>query len=262
MTTREAGSGAWLRRFHPAPPAATQLVCLPHAGGSASFYYPVSQQLSGMLEVIAVQYPGRQDRRHERCIDDLRTLAAAVFDQLRPLVDRPLALFGHSMGATLAFEVAQLLAERTGAGPAHLFVSARPAPSCSRNDTVHLLGDEGLLADVRLLSGTDPQVLGDEEMVRSALPAIRADYRAAETYRYRPRPPLSCPITAFCGDADPKATVEEVRAWAGHTDAAFDLTVFPGGHFYLVRHQAEILRAVADADARGLRYQGPAHRPN
>jgi surfactin synthase thioesterase subunit len=226
---------------------ATRLICLPHAGGSASFYFPVSQKLSGTLEVIAVQYPGRQDRRHEPCVDDLRTLASAVFDVVRPLADRPLALFGHSMGATLGFEVARLLTERAGVALANLFVSGRAAPSSGRNERVHLLGDRGLLADVRLLAGTDSRVLGDEETLRLALPAIRADYRAAENYRYQPAPPLSCPITAFAGDADPKATVDEVRAWRGHTSATFDLTTFPGGHFFLVRHRDEILRAIVAA---------------
>jgi surfactin synthase thioesterase subunit len=247
MTTSETSQALWIRRYHPAPDAATRLVCLPHAGGSASFYFPVSQRLSGTdIDVVAVQYPGRQDRRHEPCIDDLRALAGAVVDVLRPLGDRPIALFGHSMGATLAFEVAGLLGH-AGIPPSHVFVSGRRAPSRPRDERVHLLDDEGLLADVRELSGTDPLVLGDEEMLRAALIAIRADYRAAETYRYRPVPPLRCPITAFTGDTDPKTTIDEVRAWRTHTTGAFDMKVFPGGHFFLVRHQAAILRAVAEA---------------
>jgi surfactin synthase thioesterase subunit len=248
MTTSETIRAQWIRRFLPVPDAATRLVCLPHAGGSASYYFPVSQRLSGEdIDVVAVQYPGRQDRRHEPCIDDLRALADAVVDVLRPTGDRrPIALFGHSMGATLAFEVACLL-ERAGTGPTHLFVSGRRAPSRPRDERVHLLDDDGLLADVRRLSGTDARILDDEEIVRTALPAIRADYRAAETYRYRPVPPLRCPITAFTGDDDPKATVDEVGSWREHTTAAFDMRVFAGGHFFLAQHQAVILRVVAEA---------------
>lgn len=247
MTATEIERQQWIRRFHQSPDAAVRLVCLPHAGGSASFYFPVSQRLSSEFDVVSVQYPGRQDRRHEPCVDDLRDLAAAVFEALRPIADRPIALFGHSMGATLAFEVARLLEGRAGVVPTHLFVSGRRAPSRHRDEQVHLLGDEGLLADVRRLSGTDSRVLGDPEMLRAALPSIRADYRAVETYRYRPEPPLRCPITAFTGDDDPKTTIDEVRSWAEHTTAAFDLKVFPGGHFFLVAHQAAILGSVAEA---------------
>lgn len=112
---------------------------------------------------------------------------------------------------------------------------------------MHLLDDEGLLADVRKLSGTNAAILGDQELLRAALPAIRSDYRAAETYAYRPGPPLSCPITAFTGDNDPKTTVDEARAWSTHTTGPFDLKVYPGGHFFLADQQAAVLRAISTA---------------
>ena len=169
-----------------------------------------------------------------------------VFAVLRPWLTAPTALFGHSMGASLAFELARLIEAETGETPAHLFASGRRAPSAHRAETVHLLDDRGLLADVRKLSGTDMAVLGDEDMLRAALPAIRSDYRAAETYAYRPGPPLRCPITVFTGDDDPKTTVEEARAWSTHTTGPFDLQVFPGGHFFLTLHQKAILRRISE----------------
>ncbi|MDI5939939.1 alpha/beta fold hydrolase [Micromonospora harpali] len=246
----DSDNGLWVRRFHPAPAGARRLVCLPHAGGSASFYFPVSRALSPAVEVLAIQYPGRQDRRQEPCVDNLPELARQVFGVLRPWLDQPLAIFGHSMGATLGFEVARLIEAETGASAAHLFPSGRRAPSCPRHETVHLLDDEGLLADVRRLSGTNSAVLGDAELLRAALPAIRNDYRAAETYEYTPGPKLGCPVTVFTGDADPKTTVDEARAWERHTTGAFDLQVFPGGHFFLAQHQPAILRTISAALAR------------
>ncbi|GHJ16545.1 MULTISPECIES: thioesterase II family protein [unclassified Micromonospora] len=239
-------NGLWVRRFHPAPDGAPRLVCLPHAGGSASFFFPVSRALSPAVEVLSVQYPGRQDRRHEPCVPSIGELARQVADVLRPWRDRPLAFFGHSMGATLGFEVARLV-EAEGGAVAHLFPSGRRAPSCHRHETVHLLDDEGLLADVKKLSGPNSAVLGDPDMLRAALPAIRSDYRAAETYTYAPGPKLSCPVTVFTGDADPKTTVDEARAWSEHTTGAFDLHVFPGGHFFLASHQPAILRTLSAA---------------
>lgn len=240
-------NGLWVRRFHPAPAGAPRLVCLPHAGGSASFFFPVSRALSPAVEVLSIQYPGRQDRRHEPCVPTIGELARQVFGVLRPWLDQPLAIFGHSMGATLGFEVARLIEAETGSPAAHLFPSGRRAPSCRRHETVHLLDDEGLLADVKKLSGTNSAVLGDPDMLRAALPAIRSDYRAAETYEYVPGPKLSCPVTVFTGDADPKTTVDEAKTWAEHTSGPFDLHVFPGGHFFLAQHQPAILRTLSAA---------------
>ncbi|MFI8091855.1 thioesterase II family protein [Streptomyces sp. NPDC086080] len=233
----------WIRRYFPSADAAVQLVCLPHAGGSAPFYRPVAQALSPRVEVLAVQYPGRQDRRHEPMIDDLGVLADRVCEAVAAAVDRPFALFGHSMGATLAFETASRLEGRQ-MFPMRVFASGRRAPSRVRDERVHLRDDDGMVAELRALSGTDQRIFGDEEILRMVLPAIRNDYRAAETYRYTPGPRLRCPITALTGDSDPKASHEEVDAWRAHTAAAFELKTYPGGHFYLVDHVPEVLRVI------------------
>lgn len=247
-----AESDEWIRRYRPAPGAAIRLVCLPHAGGSASFFLPVAAALSPAVDVLAVQYPGRQDRLREPMIDDLGDLADAVVTALTPWLDRPFAFFGHSMGATLAFEVTRRLEQGAGPAPLHLFASGRRAPSRHRDENVHLGGDDRIIAELTELSGTDTRVLGEEEMLRMVLPAIRNDYRATETYRYRPGPPLSCPITVLTGDADPKTSLEEAEAWRDHTTGPFDLRVYPGGHFYLADHQSEVLDAITDRLAVGL----------
>lgn len=243
----------WIRRFHPAPQAPTRLVCFPHAGGSASFFFPVSRSLSPSLDVLAVQYPGRQDRRNEPCLETIEELADEITECLLPWDDRPVAFFGHSMGSTLAFEVALRL-EKRGVVLKALFASGRRAPSRSREEHIHGTDDEGLIQEIKSLNGTDPQMLQDDEILRLALPAIRSDYRAVETYRYEPGPPLNCPLLALVGDEDPKVSMEEVRAWGDHTVGRFDLQVYPGGHFYL---NAEAPRVI-DAIAREL--SGPATR--
>jgi pyochelin biosynthetic protein PchC len=235
----------WVRRFHPAPEAGTRLVCLPHAGGAATYYLPLSAALAPDIETLAVQYPGRQDRHNEPCVDSLPELARQVVPQLLLWTDRPLALFGHSMGASLAFEVAWLLEHEHGVTPAALFASGRRAPSRHRDESVHLRGDDELIRDVHELSGTDSQLLEDAEMLRMVLPAIRSDYKAAETYRYVPGPDLSCPVTALIGDDDPRVTVEEARSWAAHTTGTFALKVYGGGHFYLKHHIEAIAREIS-----------------
>lgn len=248
-----AVAGDWVRRFHPAPDAAVRLICFPHAGGSASYYFPVSRALSPRVEVLAIQYPGRQDRRLEPCVDNVRQLADLVVPELLPFTDRPVALFGHSLGATLAFEVALRL-EAAGAPPLWLFASGRRAPSRSRPERNHELPDELLVANLQRLSGTDAQVLEDPEMLKMILPAVRADYRAAELYRYRSGPLLSCPVLAMIGDQDAEVTTEEAEAWASHTAGGFGLRVFPGGHFYLNEHATAVLKEINDRIAAPSRF--------
>ena len=240
----------WLRRFRPASDTAPRLVCLPHAGGSASYFRPVAAMLSPTVDVLAVQYPGRQDRRGERCVDVLDDLVDQVFDAVRPRADRPLTLFGHSMGATVAFEVARRL-EAVGIVPAGLFVSGRRAPHRSRIENVHQRTDDELVSVIAQLAGTDNRLLADEEIRRMLLPALRADYRAIETYTFQPGPGLRCPVVALVGDDDEVATVDEVRAWRDHTTGPFELRVFDGGHFYLNDHAA----AVVDELARHLQVE-------
>jgi surfactin synthase thioesterase subunit len=231
---------AWIRRYRPAPAAPVQLVCFPHAGGSASFYLPVAVALSPGIDVLSVQYPGRQDRLAEPCVDDVGTMAEHVVAAVRPVLDRPVALFGHSMGAVVAFEVAQRLERDSSVDLVRLFTSGRRAPAVSRDDTVHLRDDDGLVAELRSLSGTDTQVLDDDELLRMVLPAIRADYRAVETYRAAPGSVVRCPITALIGTDDPRVDPHEAKMWQQHTTGGFDFHEFAGDHFYLAARQAEV----------------------
>ncbi|MFF2808879.1 thioesterase II family protein [Streptomyces sp. NPDC058000] len=247
MTTG-TGSDTWVRRFRLAPGAPVRLVCFPHAGGAASFFHPLARQLSPDVEVLPVQYPGRQDRRHEPPLTDIGLLAAHLATELSAVLDEgPTAFFGHSMGATVAFETVRRL-EREGRGdPLMLFASGRRAPGLARTERVHLLDDAGLLAELRELDGTGGALLDDPEVVRAVLPALRADYRAIETYRCTPPDAVvHCPVTALTGRADPRVSVADARAWVRHTTGPFRLRTFDGGHFYLgseVRPVADVVRA-------------------
>ncbi|SOE09139.1 Surfactin synthase thioesterase subunit [Streptomyces sp. 2323.1] len=245
MSSPLADDGLWCRRFHPAPDAGRRLVCFPHAGGSASFYHPVSAALSPRVDVLAVQYPGRQDRRQEPALDDIGLLADRIAEALGAWTDRPLTFFGHSMGALVAFEVARRL-ERDGDGPVRLFASGRRAPSAYRDEQVHRRDDDGIVAELRALSGTDARVLDDEEMLRMVLPALRSDYKAVETYRSEPGAVVRCPVTVLVGDDDPKTSLDEARSWDAHTTDACDLRVFPGGHFYLADRPTEVMDVLSE----------------
>lgn len=236
-----SGRDSWIRNFHTAPDAFGRLLCLPHAGGSASFYFRLSQQLAPGVDVLAVQYPGRQDRKDEALLTEIGDLADRITAAVGSPAGVPLAVFGHSMGATVGYEVAQRL-EAAGHSLAALVVSARRAPHRNLDAGLHRLPDDELVAQVRSLSPMSAAALDDDELVRMALPAIRADYSASETYRYATRPPLDCGIDAFAGTADPLLPADEMRHWADHTCGSFTFRAFPGGHFYLSDHWPAISR--------------------
>lgn len=247
MSGKATSGDLWIRQFHPAAEGAPALVCLPHAGGSASFFFPVSKALSPRIRVLAVQYPGRQDRRLEPCIRDIGVLADRICEALGPSTTSGApALFGHSMGATLGFEVAWRLQQRANLVVPHLFASGRRAPSTRRDERVHERDDAGLIEELRLLDGTELGLLADPETRDMVLPAIRGDYTAIETYRPSPGAVLSGPVTVLTGDRDPKTTLDEARAWAAHTTGTFDLKVYPGGHFFLLRHVPAVLGLISE----------------
>jgi pyochelin biosynthetic protein PchC len=243
----DTGGEAWIRRFHPATegaPTPPRLVCFAHAGGSASYFHGLSGLLAPAVEVLALQYPGRQDRHSEAAPTDLRTLAEEIAEVLRPWAAQgPLAYFGHSMGALVAFETARRLP------PSALFLSGRRAPSTYRAERVHLLDDDGLVAETALLGGTDTRLLQDPEIRALVLPVLRADYRALETYRPDPECVVDAPVEVLLGDRDPRVTEEEARAWKAHTTGGLALRLFAGGgHFYLAEpeRRAELAALITD----------------
>jgi surfactin synthase thioesterase subunit len=232
MSTTHPDDGLWCRRYRETADPVARLVCFPHAGGTAPFYRPVPFALRAEVEVVAIQYPGRQDRRGEPAIDSVPVLADRVHEVLARRPALPVTLFGHSMGAVVAFEVARRF-EAAGQPPVRLFASGRRGPATHRAESVHRGDDEAILAEIRRLNGSAAAVLDDDELMRAALPALRADYRAVETYSCAPDTTVSCPVTVLTGDADPKTSVAEAREWERHTTGGFDLQVFPGGHFFL-----------------------------
>ncbi|MFD0279719.1 thioesterase II family protein [Kitasatospora sp. NPDC127111] len=244
MSRPSPGDELWCRRFHPAENPSARLVCLPHAGGSASFYLPVSAALSPDVDVLAIQYPGRQDRRMEQPIDDLAVLVDRIHEVLRRQPELPLTFLGHSMGAVIGFELTRRL-EAEGHGPVRLFASGRRAPSTFRQENT-FRSDDAILAEVRRLSGTASALLGDDEMMRAALPALRADYKAVEAYRCAPGVTVDCPITVLTGDSDPKTTLDEAKAWADHTTEPLDLRVFTGGHFFISERSKDVMKVLVE----------------
>ncbi|WP_269854828.1 thioesterase II family protein [Streptomyces sp. RPT161] len=234
----------WLRRPHPLPNAALRLVCLPHAGGSTGLYREWSALLPPRVELLLACPPGREDRLDDPIPADLPGLVSGLATAVAPLLDRPWAVFGHSMGAAVGHELVSHLLRQGHPAPVHLFVSAREAPQHHRRGTIHLLDDNALCAELARLGGTDAALLAMPELRQLVLPAIRGDYRLIENYDPQPVGLLPCPVTALIGADDTELTAEEADGWRDWTSAPFELLTFPGGHFYLSERPREVIAAI------------------
>jgi pyochelin biosynthesis protein PchC len=231
----------WLRNPRPRRRPRLRLVCFPHAGGSARFFYPWLRELPVAIELLAVQYPGRDDRLDEPVLDRMDLLTDPLAEAVAEVADVPLVLFGHSMGASVAFEVARRLDSRSPDLLRHLFVSARPAPFSSDPALAQQRDDDTLVRELARLGGTDSTLFDDPEIRATLLPAIRGDYRLIEGYRYRAGPPLTCATTAVVGSHDPEVPNRLAEGWQAATTGTFTLRVMPGGHFYLTERRSELI---------------------
>ncbi len=238
-TNLHTAATPWLQCYRRVPAPSVRLVCFPHAGGSASYFRQWSDNLPPGMELLAAQYPGREDRLREPVVTDLGVLADRYARILASAGDLPVVLFGHSLGAAIAYEVARRM-QAEGGAPALLVVSGRHAP-LDPSRAVHLMDDDALWADVARAGGTNPQVLESAELRAMVLPVLRADYRLSETYQPVEGPPLSCPVLAVSGDDDPDVDLTLLPGWGKLTDADFAVRVFDGNHFYLNAHRQALI---------------------
>ncbi|MFJ1867514.1 thioesterase II family protein [Streptomyces sp. NPDC088097] len=236
----------WFRTFVPRPAARLRLICFPHAGGAASAYRGWAEMLPPSIEVTAVQYPGRQDRIMVEQAPDMDTLVREATAEIEPFLDRPVAFFGHSMGATVAYEVARSLPRALRPALVHFFASARKAPDDCAPLAPEFRGDEGMLRYVTGLGGNAGMLLAHEELRELALFVLRGDFHLIDTYTHRPGAPLTCPVTAISGSYDAACTRADAAAWERYTTGAFDLRELNGGHFYLESAPEGLMALLAD----------------
>lgn len=228
-----------------------RLICLPYAGGSAMVYARWKRRLPSWIDVVMLEWPGRGVRIDE----PLQADPAALADQLASeliggTLTAPYSLFGHSLGGLIAFELAHRLLARGAPRPQMLLVSGTEAPAMRDGSRwKEPLSDAALRDELLRLKGTPQEALESMEIMRGALPILRADFLMCGNYVYRDRQPLPCPLHVFGGDLD-ETRPAALEAWRAETSSAFALDMLPGDHFFIHTRQAELLNLVATALAR------------
>jgi medium-chain acyl-[acyl-carrier-protein] hydrolase len=237
---RKAGAGAWLPPRRADEGARVRLFALPYAGGDTAIFAPWIDLLPWEIELCPVQLPGRGRRALEPAYAEIGPLVRALADALLPALGPRFAVFGHSMGALVGFELARELRRRGQPAPCHLLVAGRGAPQLPpRYGPLSHLPDGELLARLHERYGYAAPAPADAdagdlgELLDLMRPTVRADLRVSEGYVHADEPPLDCPITAFGGLADPTVTREELDAWRHQTRGPFRTRMLPGGHFFL-----------------------------
>jgi medium-chain acyl-[acyl-carrier-protein] hydrolase len=246
LRLKQRAAQAWFPSLAEAPAGVLRLFCFPHAGGGTSLARPWKTALAPEAFVVPVLLPGRESRLQEQLLDDLHHLVESLRSALEGHLRQPFAFFGHSMGAGIAFELIRLLRAHHLPMPVALFVSGARAPQFRLGWTPPPEpSEEELLDQLRRLEGIPAEVLEEPELLRLALPSLRADTRLYRKYIYTPGEPLEIPIFAYAGRSDPNVPISHVDAWREQTRAGFCCRQFDGGHFYLRSSQEAFLASLA-----------------
>ena len=244
--SQRADESQWFRALNRHPRCRARLFCFPYAGGAALIYRDWPAGLPADVELCAVQLPGRGNRLREPAFTRLRPLVETLADELLPFLDRPFAFFGHSMGASIGFELARGLRRARTLEPVHLFVSGRRPPHVPSTERhTYELPEPELIEELRQLNGTPKEVLEHPEIMQLLLPLLRADFELVQTYAYEPEPPLACPVSVFGGLQDTEADRELLEQWREQTAAEFSLQMFPGDHFFLHTSRPLLLQSIS-----------------
>ena len=236
---------AWLGFHKLNPNASLRLLCFPYAGGSSQIYREWQKGFPSHIEVCAIQLPGRGHRLTEPAYTNVHDLVKVAVEELSPIIDRPFALFGHSMGALIAYEFAHLLREKRGLQPEHFLVSSRRAPHLPSDYITYNLPEAEFLSELSQLNGTPREVLEHPELMQLLMPLLRADFELIQTYKYTPRPPLNCPLTVIGGSEDDEVEDEKLAAWREHTTGPFLLQIIPGDHFFINTSRQNLVELLA-----------------
>jgi len=224
-----------------------RLICFPYGGGTASLFHSWKEHFPNGIQVSPIELPGRVARIGEPMPASIAELVDRILDEAAPYFDRPVSLFGHSLGALIAFELARAMERRRMFPPARMIAAACRAPHVPRRQPpIYHLKDQEFIQGLARMNGTPGEILEHQELLQLLLPTLRADFRLSETYQHIPGQPLDCAITAIGGQDDKFVTRGDLVAWHSQTKGAFDLKMVPGTHFFLQSQASNIAKLVAN----------------
>lgn len=238
----------WFAVFKRNPRARVRLFCFHYAGGSVSVFRDWPLALPEEAELLAVRLPGHVGRHAEPLITRAEVLVSRLYQEMLPYIDIPYCLFGHSMGALLAYELASLLQQHGHRPPDHIVVSARRAPHLPPTDQpCSELPQDELIERLREYGGTSEEIFRCGDLVPLLLPIWRADFAISDNYVHRAREPLRCALLALGGRDDKWVSEEAIHAWRPYSALQFSSHIFQGGHFFLNERaaEAELLRGMS-----------------
>ena len=224
----------WLERSGGRGLLRLRIFCFPHAGSGTRIFRSWADELPLNFEVCAIRLPGRESRYSEPAFRQLEPMVESLVPALQPFLDIPFVMFGHSMGALLAYEVTRRLLTINAVEPVALFVSAHRAPQLpTRHRALHDLPRDQLIAELKALHDAPVEAFDDEDFIDVVLPTLRGDLELAETYKFVDGPMLSCPVIAMGGTFDASVVPEELDRWRAITEGSFKLLLFEGDHFFV-----------------------------
>jgi len=228
------------------PEVETRLFLFPYAGGGPAVFNKWISEIPDNIEAWIAHYPGRGSRHQETPIKDIKVLAERFVQAIQALLDKPFAFFGHSMGGLVAFELTRQLRQRNCPQPQILFISACRAPHLpDPNPPIHKHPDPDFMKSLQELNGIPSELLHQPEVMQLLLPILRADFEAAESYKFDPgESRLHVPILAFAGLDDRRVSQERVEGWALHTEAGFKPQYFSGDHFFINTCRAAVIASI------------------
>jgi len=234
---------SWITCPAPNPGAKIRLFCLPFAGGGASAYRQWSKHFGSEIEVCPIQLPGRENRFSEPAITNAQQLAQQLANQLQMYANKPFAIYGHSMGALLTFELTRVLQRQGLPMPEALFLGAHRAPHRPpKRQPMHTLSDDAFIQKLQTFGGFPDEVLASKELVEFLLPTLRADFTLCDRYAFEvDDAPLECPLYLFAGEFDDEVQPEDMTDWQIHSAQQSQLHILPGGHFFLRSHLDQLV---------------------
>ncbi|MDO9407839.1 thioesterase II family protein [Patulibacter sp.] len=245
LSVTSSSPSPWIRRYRPESEGRTPLVCFPPAGAPASFFAALSLDAPAAVDPWAIALPGREARLGEPAPTTMAELADAAADELAARLDGPAVLLGHSMGGSVAHEVARRLEARGPGSVLHLVVGGRGGPATQRELRPDGVPDDAALVDGLAASGDTPrELLEDPDVLDLLLPPLRADYALLAAYVPEDAPRLRAGITAIVGRDDPTTTEAGIATWAAATDGPFAARTAPGGHLFLAARTTEVVDVV------------------